>query len=316
MRMSAASARQTDTLVRCRVAGRPYAFEAIDVRFIARSDQIAPGAGDVPGRVGTLRGRESIPVFSLGALLHPSDAAGERSHVVITGGGDDRAGWLVDRIVRAPHERVPGRLPLPALAGSLARRWFPALVDDNDDAEPTLVCSPSGLDPRARTDSPLPPSPPSPTGLPPDGAGRGVVALFSSAALPSCGASRYAIAGSRIVAVVQSLPTRTVPGTPAHVPALAAWRGHAIPVLDLSRGAGIPGETARGRHLIVRYGVGPHTAIMALPIERDVALHRASHDDAYLPLPGGAPFGVQMYTIRGEAVALVDLDSLTASHAA
>jgi len=55
---------------------------------------------------------------------------------------------------------------------------------------------------------------------------------------------------------------------------------------------------------------------MAIPIDRDVVLHRASHDDAYLARPDGTPSGVQLFAVRGEAVALVDLDSLTASYAA
>jgi chemotaxis signal transduction protein len=309
-----AAAKHVESLVRCRVAGRPYAFDGRDVRFIARSDQVAPGA-DGGACIGTLRGREAIPVFSLGALLHPSDATAEGAHVVVTSSGEERAGWLVDRILRAPREGVPARLPLPALAGSVARRWFPALLDE-DDGVPTLVCSPSGLDPRAHTQPVLPALPPPPGGLPPQGAGRGVVALFSSAALPSWGASRYAIAGSRIVAVVQSLSTRAVPGTPAYVPAIAPWRDLAIPVLDLSRGAGVPADSARGRHLIVRHGTGPHTTLMAIPIDRDVVLHRASHDDTIIAVPDAAPHGVQLFAVRGEAVALVDLDTLTASYAA
>lgn len=314
MRPSSAAARHAESLVRCRVAGRPYAFEGRDVRFIALSDQVAPGAGGV-ARMGTLRGREPIPVFALGALLHPSDGGGEGGHVVVTGSGDDRAGWQVDRILRAPGEGVTPRLALPSMIGPVARRWFSALLDEADGA-PSLVCSPAGLDPRAAAQAPLATLPPPTTGLPPNGAGRGVVALFSSAALPACGVSRFAIAGSRIVAVVQSLPTRVVPGTPGHVSAIAAWRDLAIPVLDLSGGAGVPADSARGRHLIVRYGVAPHTTVTAIPIDRDVVLHRASHDDACLDRPEGTPHGVQLYAVRGEAVALVDLDSLTASYAA
>ena len=307
--------RPVDTLVRCRVAGRSYAFDGREVRFIARNDQLIPGGHDDDSRVATLRGREPIPVFSLGALLHPSDPSGDGAHVVITGSGDERAGWLVDRIVRAAHERVPAWLPLPGLAGSIARRWFPALLDEGE-GEPTLVCSPAGIDPRPRTEPALPELPPPPTGLPPLGAGHGVVALFASAALPPCGATRYAVAGTRIVSVVQSLPTRVVPGTPPYVSAIAAWRGVAIPVLDLSRGAGVPVDSVRARHLIVRHGTGSQATVMAIPIDRDVVLHRASHDDSRLAIPDGTPSGVQLFAVRGEAVALVDLDSLTASYAA
>ena len=220
---AAAAPGRAQDLISCRVAGRAYAFESRVVRFIARSDQIAPG-GEGVGRIGTLRGREPIPVFALGSLLHPSEPALDGTHVVITGNGDELAGWAVDRILSARREGAPERLPLPLLAGPLARRWFSSLLNE-DEGEPSLVCSPAGLDPRGITRVTLAAAPPPPPELTPTGAGRGVAALFSSSALPACGAHRYAIAGSRIVAVVQALPARVVPGSPAHISAIAIWRG-------------------------------------------------------------------------------------------
>jgi chemotaxis signal transduction protein len=308
VRSQSAAAQPAESFVHCRIAGRPYAFDAGDVRFIARSDQVAPG-GDGVGRVGTLRGREPIPVFALGALLHPSEPASDGSHVVITGSGEERAGWQVDRILSARREGAADRLALPLLAGPLARRWFSALLDENE-GEPSLVCSPAGLDPRGSAHAVLADPPVQPAELAPTGAGRGVAALFSSPALPPCGASRYALAGTRIVAVVQSLPARVVPGTPAHVSAVAVWRGLAIPVLDASGGAGVPTDTSRSRYLIARHA----GSLVAIPIERDVVLHRASHDDAPVTRPEGTPPGVQLFSVRGETVALVDLDSLTAAY--
>ena len=308
MKSQAVPAQQPDTFVHCRITGRPYAFDGGDVRFIARSDQIAPG-GDGAGCIGTLRGREPIPVFALGALLHPSEPASDGTHVVITGSGDERAGWQVDRILSARREGAPERLPLPVLAGPVARRWFSSLLDE-DEGEPSLVCSPAGLDPRNTGRVTLAAPPPQPPELAPSGAGRGVAALFTSTALPPCGASRFAIAGNRIVAVVQALPARVVPGTPPHISAIAIWRSLAIPVLDASGGGGVSPDTARARYLIARHG----TSLLAVPIDRDVVLHRATHDDAPLARADGTPPGVQLYGVRGEAVALVDLDSLTAAY--
>ena len=53
---AAAAGVHTQSLVCCRVAGRSYAFDSRDVRFIARTDQVA-AAPNGAAFVGTLRGR-------------------------------------------------------------------------------------------------------------------------------------------------------------------------------------------------------------------------------------------------------------------
>jgi chemotaxis signal transduction protein len=302
----------TTDLVSCRVAGRAYAFEGNDVRFIARADQVARG-GDAVACVGTLGGPDPIPVYSLAALLHPSTETEDSAHVIVTGSGKERVGWQVDRIVRGRRDRAPELFPLPALAGPVSRRWFKALVGGGDDdaVEPGLVCSPSGLDLRAQASAAVPEAPTPGTAVFPSGSARGVVALFSSSAVPRCGTGRFAISGRRIVAVAQSLAARVVPGTPSYIVALAAWRGLAVPLLDLSgRPSGVS-DGNRGRYLLVRYGAGVHAAVVGIAIDRDVVLHRASEADRALARSADdVPPGVQLFTVGGEAVAFLDLDVL------
>ena len=97
-----------------------------------------------------------------------------------------------------------------------------------------------------------------------------------------------------------------MPGTPSYVAGLAAWRGVVIPVLDLSRRAGP--ACGRGRHLLVRRGSGSSAAAAALPIDRNVVLHHASDADTPVEHQPGVPAGVHLFAIRGETVALLDLD--------
>jgi len=305
---TAAAARHAQDLVCCRVAGRSYAFDSREVRFIARSDQVA-AARDGVARVGTLRGPDPIPVYSMAALLHPSADADGGTHVVVTGTGEGLVGWQVDRILRGNRDEAPELLALPGLAGPVSRRWFTALIGSEE--EPGLVCSPSGLDPRARALQTLAEPPLPGAVLSSSGAARGVVAVFSSSALPGCGAARYAISGRRIVAVVQSMAACVVPGTPSHVVALAAWRGLAVPLLDLSGGTSAAHEGNRGRYLLVRYGTGAHATVVGIAIDRDVVLHRASAADAPIGRPvADVPPGIQLFSIGGEPAAFFDLDAL------
>jgi chemotaxis signal transduction protein len=296
-------------LVYCSAAGRPYAFDSRDVRLIARSDQLTPG-GDAVACVGMVRAPDPIPVYSLAALLHPSIDAEGGAHVIVTGSGDGRAGWQVDRLQRGNRGGPRETIPLPALAGPVSRRWFAALIA-NDGREPGLVCSPSGLDPRARAWTKLPDPPPVGAALSSGATAPGAVALFSSSALPHCGVARFALSGRRLVAVVQSLAARAVPGTPSYVVAIATWRGLAVPLIDLSGRTSVPAAGQTGRHLLVRYGTGPQAVVVGIAIGRDVALHHASSADTALARRADdLPAGIRLFAVAGQPVALLDLDAL------
>jgi chemotaxis signal transduction protein len=312
-RSAAPAASGAEDVVCCHVAGRPYAFDCADVRFIVRSDQLAPGRGNEDGRVGELRGPDPIPVYSVAALLHPSAATDGGEHVIVTGSGQNWVGWQVDRVLRGGRDSVADPVPLPELAGPIARRWFKAILSSEEE-EPGLVCSPVGMDPRAPAClaemGPRPGPVPSTAGVK-----SGVVALFSSPALPRCGVSRYALSARRILAVAQSMSPRSVPGTPSYVVGLAIWRGFAVPVLDLSGRTGSVLSQQRGRYLVAQFRAGSNAALVAIAIDRDVVLHGATEADRAATHGTELPAGIQVFEVNGEPIALLDLDALIAARA-
>jgi chemotaxis signal transduction protein len=134
--------------------------------------------------------------------------------------------------------------------------------------------------------------------------------IFSTAALPGTRGDRYALGARQIAAIVQTLPSVALPGAPAFVQAIAAWRGVAVPVVDFTGSAGL----SAGRHLIARTATGEFVAI---PVNADVVLHRAAAGDQRIAV-AGPRFVRGTFVIDGEQVGLVDIDALVRSdtHAA
>ncbi len=297
-----------ESLVRFEIEGQPYAFDSSDVRLIVRSDRITPAVDRDDGRIGVVHGPEAIPVYPVPALVGLGREAGPCEHAIVTASGDRLAAWQVHRVIRGSRDDESHRLPIPELAGEVARRWFKVLLGDAG----TLVCSPAGLDPRNAA-RPAPDHGAGPSNVWSNAAAvTGAVALFSSAALPACGASRYALSARRVLAVAHALRVRAVPGTPPHVIGLAAWMGFAVPVLDFAAPPGAA-AAASGRFLILHCDAGPKRWPLALAIERDVVLHRASPGDKCVPQNGRAiPAGLQLFDVSGERVALLDVDALVA----
>lgn len=300
-----------ESLVRCEIHGQPYAFDSSDVRLIVRSDRITPATDPADRRIGVVHGPEIIPVYPVPVLLGLRQAAGRGEHVIVTAALGRLAAWQVDRVVRGPRDPASQRLPLPELAGPVARRWFKALLSDEGDS--SLVCSPGGMDPRVRS-GPGADHGPGPANVWTNpSAVNGAVALFSSEALPFCSASRYAVSARRVLAVAHALHVRTVPGTPPHVVGLASWMGYAVPVLDLGPRQG-PTVPTSGRFLILHCDAGPKRWPIAVAIERDVVLHRATAADKAVPEHARCvPAGLQLFEVSGERVGLLDVDVLVAS---
>ena len=61
----------------------------------------------------------------------------------------------------------------------------------------------------------------------------------------------------------------------------------------------------------VRHGAGAHATVVGLAIDRDVVLHQASHADTPIGAAGGAaPPGIQLFRVKEEPIAFLDLDVL------
>jgi chemotaxis signal transduction protein len=301
-----------DGLICCIVGDQQYAVRRDDVQTVARADDVRADPTR-PDTVGTLG--DGLPVFRLSRLLDRSDGAVSAGrHVIVTRGDGSSFGLLVDQIVRTPAVAHAEIRQLPAIVGPLPVARFRGLLTSEEVS--CLILAPGALDPAAPLQRRAVSHPPAPASA---GAATGVrhaiansVVIFSSAALSRRRDVRYALDARRISALVQSLPTVAVPGSPPYVKALGWWRESVVPVLDFARNTAPPPD-ASSRYLIVRTGRYFDHALVALPIGRDITLHRATGDDRLVASTGSARGAIRgMFTVGQERVALLDLDRLIA----
>ena len=305
-----------DGIAFCFVGHERYAILDADVRFIGRVEQMRQDRG-TDGRLGMLlSGGRPVPVYSLAAQLGRPAGLSTANHIVVTSGAGESVGWLVDRVARSQRGQRLDVLPLPAIVGPVATRWFKGLLKFEDRA--CLVVSPADLDPRASSRPPVAPAPrlaPLPAAAP-MGAGVSMVVMFSSRAVPACGAQQYGLSARQVAAVVPSLPAIPIPGNVRHVNGLAWWRDAAVPIVDFRDAAARANDRTGNRHLIVYCGAKLQGALVALPIGADVTLYRATEHDRPV-VTGTAPpeFVLGVFRIGGERLALLDLDVLVGRRA-
>lgn len=304
------------TLVCCWVGDKQYAFHDTEVRQIARVEKMrADEAAD--GRVGVLDvGAHAVPVFRLGDILNRgaqgSTSHGSGNHIAVTGSDHELSGWLVDYIERTSVAENAPVASLPSVIGPRASAWFEALVWLGTTS--VLLMSPRYLSPlskrRPKADASRPPA---------AGARRAssdpaerVVLLFSTPALPSAGASRFALSGKRIAAITQPIPAIQVPGSAPHVTGVSWWRNAVVPVIDF-RGPGDHDDNEeRRRCVIAQCGSRLGNTLVAFPVDAEIAMHRPGAGDHEVTGTSCPPFISGMFEIGGEVVGLLDLDALLA----
>jgi chemotaxis signal transduction protein len=223
-------------------------------------------------------------------------------------------GWLVDRVSRSRLPVRTGLLPLPALVGARAKRWFAGVLSTGDRtvlllslssadrAAPPAIEIQQGL---ARTSSTCPSAPKT------DGP---LVVTFSTDALRRFGVGRYAISARRVAGVESGLEVIVVPGSEPPVIGVSVWRGEVLPVVDL-RDATTQCAADRRRLLIVRCGGPLAGTSVAIPVDAETALCQPTQDNPWLdpkridadPIP---PYVVGLFDVRGQTVALIDPDTL------
>jgi chemotaxis signal transduction protein len=138
-----------------------------------------------------------------------------------------------------------------------------------------------------------------------------MVVIFSTQALPQCATSRYALSARQIAAIVHALPTMTVPGSAPHVAGIAWWRSAVVPVIDF-RGSGHRDTGSRSRYIIAHHGGPLREALVAIPVDSEIGLHRVT--SAHLQVRGvpRPTFATGMFEIDGHPVALLDIDAVLA----
>ncbi len=296
----------------CVVGMEQYALAGADIRVVARAEYVKKGAGPA-NCVGTLRyGAETLPVYSLPGLFGraPESSVADR-YVIVTRGDGESFGLLVDRIVRTPAGS-PALLPLPAAAGATPSAWFDGLLRMGDVVS-CLVLSPRGIDPLApaaprRATPPIAQAAGGRTGA----VASGMVLTFTSAALPSVQAAKYALAADRVGGIVQSLPWIPLPGAAPHIRAVGWWRDHAVPILRFNgeHGADVNGSD---RFLVARSGGRGRGGFFAFRVGADVALHRATAADRrHAEVERREWFTRGIFSVAGDAVALLDVDAIIA----
>ena len=293
----------------CVLGQEQYAIRGSEVRNVARAEQMREEAA-AGARVGSIRhGGEEVPVYSLAALLgRAHDRGAFDRHIVVTRGARRAMALLVDRVVRTPADEQARVLPLPNLVGERALRRFEGLLRYEDWSY--LVLSPASLDPDAR-EGRLPARPRSRSKITAAAGGADMVAVFSSPSLPRCPADRYAIEARRVEALVQALPSIPIPGAAPHVTALGWWRDETVPLLSFHNAGAGASSPARQRYIVVRCGSDAQSAYVAFAVVGDVALHRATREDALVPFDRKEiDFVRGVFSTGDEDVALLDLDRL------
>ncbi len=298
-----------DGVVCCEVGGDRFAFQAADVRLVGRAEQIVgPPAHD--GRLGVLHhGGTTSPIYTLAALLGlPSHPVRGTSHVVVTNGAFGSFGVAIDRAVRVGVAQRFTVLPLPSFVGPNPGRWFGGLLLWADES--CLLLSPAGLDPAGPPRSqPEAVEPGRATSTPPRQADAAKTFVsFTTAALPPCGADRFALSTRQLGAVVRTLPLVSLPGAPGFVTGLSWWQGRAVPLIDFREGHR---AASSARHLMIRSRAG---ACAGLPVDADITLHQASEDGCQVE-GGRAAFVAGLFTVGAGRVALIDVDALLATEA-
>jgi chemotaxis signal transduction protein len=305
-----------DDLLRCAAGNREFAIRAHEVRHVARADQLRHDEVN-DGRVGAVKlGGQQVPVFSMSRVLGLSgdeERVQGDQHIAVTGDPQELVGWLVDRLVREPAHQV--RISaLPAFIGGQARRWFCGVVT-GPDREPILLIDPRRLNPLSdntvTTDDPLDTFTPV-AGIAGTKA-EPVALVFSTAALPPSTASRYALSGRQVAAIVQPSDPITVPGCAAHVAGLTLWRDVVVPILDYRSERRTDG--ANRRRLIARCSTSGKHALVAFAIDPEVVMHRPVIDNRLMPGIPCPPFAHGVFEVDGDQVVLLDLDALVAGAA-
>jgi chemotaxis signal transduction protein len=294
----------------CEVAGRTYAIRGRDARTIARADALVVGPGP-DDRIGTVsHDGTTVPVCEVADRLGVSrDANAHRQgHIVVTGTGPDAQGWLVDRIARRAAVEEHDVIALPAVVGPESHRLFDGLLtvdehsmlvlrtDDGDGAERTesseqrVGAQPARSMTGARRQNDVP-----------------LLIVFSTPALSLPAGARAALSVKQVCEVLAANTIAAVPRAPRSILGVLAWRGQAVPVIDLVGDRVGIADLRLPRVLIAqeRRGVA-EPIVIAIPIDDDAGIQKVVSGGVRIVNGGGEPVhGV--FRLGDELMALVDI---------
>lgn len=128
------------------------------------------------------------------------------------------------------------------------------------------------------------------------------------ALLPLCVDGAWlAIEAARVVQIVGACRRARIPGAPALAPAVLAFRGRAVPAIDLGLVLGgapaIAGDAPRSRTVIAEIA----GSTLALPVDTAREVEPIDEEDLVPPPPAAARFAERAAVLDGRAVPVVDL---------
>ncbi|MFT4557035.1 MAG: chemotaxis signal transduction protein, partial [Planctomycetaceae bacterium] len=259
----------------CGVGSESYALEMSAVSSVRQAAEIQPVSTDaMKGQVGEVpvQGGDAIPVFSMAERLQSPDAVNsERDHVVIVRTSRGMLGLIVGSVSHVISVPAANLLNVPPVLIDPRTRVIKGLVNldglqsadlsrddsESDEVSMCIMLSPERLHPKAPVAAAIVPAKPTAIAESPatnsslTGSGGQVVLLSvtddESEEMPLLGFSV-----TQIAEVQEPRRIIHVPGSPDHVLGFVVWRSRPVPVIDLGRRVGLPGETADQRLIIAR----------------------------------------------------------------
>jgi chemotaxis signal transduction protein len=287
-------------LLRLRYGGWPWAVAGGSVREVVGTERLQrnprPAAGSPYGWL--LGESEEIPVY-LPAEPGPGDGA--RAVVVLQPAAGPACGLGVEAVDELRQAPISCLRHLPEQAAS--RQWaFPRLVlwDDGlaleiaPEAVPHLAAAGRPAEAEAEAGGAQRPAPAAPPAAGEQRFGAWLPGPSPSAALfaftlPGAGAALdFALPAAQVVEALSAVMPRPVPGTPEPFLGLLAWRGEALPVLDLARALGLPSPGAGFAHAIVARAARSRQ-LLVFPVERMAGVRQGPFPQpalAVAPYPG------------------------------
>jgi chemotaxis signal transduction protein len=282
-------------LLRLWHGGLPWAVANESVVEVVGTERLQRNPRAMPGSpCGWLLGdHEGIAVFLPPEIGLETRTCG--AVVVLQPSAGPRCGLGVDAVQEVRAEPIARLRLLPVLAACC--RWaFPRVVLWGDglaleiapEAVPRLAAAARGEAAQPVRTAALPAGEPRFDAPLPKASSSSGLLVFT---LPGCGGQSFALPAAQVVEVLSASAPRPVPGAPEPLLGLCAWRGEALPLLDLGRAVGLPSNLARGEGF--SHGLIARTArsrqLLVLPVERIAGVRQGPFPQlatAAPPFPG------------------------------